>query len=93
MSATKKPISNKIASDAERGARHKIIEELFYDFYKSRISIYWMNFMRGVFFGFGSIVGATIVVAIFIWVMSLFTDIPGIGDFFESISRSVESSN
>ena len=91
MSASKKPISKKIASDAERGARHKIIEELFYDFYSSRVTVYWMNFLRGVFFGFGSIIGATIVVAIFIWALSLFTDIPGIGDFFDGLKDSVKS--
>lgn len=91
MSESKKTIPKKIAAEAERGARHKIIEELFYDFNKSKVSVYWMNFTRGVFFGFGSIIGATIVVAIFIWVLSFFTDLPGIGDFFENIQRSVES--
>lgn len=91
MSASKKPMTKKVASEAERSARHKIIEELFYDFHRSRISVYWMNFFRGVFFGFGSIIGATIVVAIFIWIINLFTDIPGIGDYFEYVRQSVKS--
>lgn len=62
----------KVSRDNERGARKALIEELFNDFYRSRYQVYWMNFFRGVFFGFGTVLGGTVVVAIVIWILSQF---------------------
>ena len=58
-----KKLAKKIQSDNERGARHDVIEELFYDLHRSRAQVYKMNFIRGIFFGLGSVLGGTIVVA------------------------------
>ncbi len=70
----------------ERDARHAILEDLFYDFHKSRKQVYWMNFVRGLFFGVGSIIGGTIVVAIVLSLLGLLVDIPGgVGDFIQYI--------
>lgn len=68
-----KKIINRVKSDNERGARQAILEDLFYDFHRNRSQVYWMNFIRGVFFGFGSVLGATVVVAFIIWVLGQFT--------------------
>lgn len=57
----------------EHDARRAVLEDLFYDFHKSRAQVYWMNFVRGVFFGFGSLLGGTIVVAIVVWILSQVT--------------------
>jgi len=53
----------------ERGARRAILEDLFYDFHKSRRQVYAMNFFRGIFFGFGTVIGGTVVVVVVIWVL------------------------
>lgn len=82
---------NKIKKDNEKGARQSVIEDLFYDFNRSRAQVYKMNFIRGVFFGFGSVMGATLVVALVIWLLSLLVDLPGgIGDFVRYIVDIVE---
>lgn len=76
----------------ERGARAAVIEDLFYDFNQRKSRIFLTNFFRGVFFGVGSVVGATLVVAFVIWLLSLLTDIPGgIGNFVKSIISVVEN--
>lgn len=84
-----KKIIEKVKEDNEKGARRAILEDLFYDFNKSRAQVYKMNFFRGIFFGLGSVVGGTIVVAILVWFMSLFVDWPGIGDSVRAIQESI----
>lgn len=86
-----KKASEKLAKDNERGAREGLIEDLFYDFHRSRKQVYWMNFIRGIFFGFGSVLGGTIVVALLVWLLSVFVDIfPPLADFVNGIIRAME---
>lgn len=75
-----------IQSNNEKDARHHLIEELFYDLHRSRQQVYWMNFFRGIFFGVGSVIGGTLVVAIIVTLLNTLVDLPGgIGDFVEYI--------
>ena len=86
----KKALS-KVKTENENGARKAIIEDLFYDFHKSRKQIYAMNFFRGLSFGVGSILGGTVVIALIVWILSLLVDIPGgIGDFIQNIVNTVQ---
>ncbi len=88
-----KKVKQKVERESELGARRAVLEDLFYDFNKSRAQIYKMNFFRGLFFGLGSSLGATIVVAFVIWLLSLLADIPGgLGDFIQYIVDTVQSS-
>ena len=83
-----KKIANKIKSDNERGARLSIIEDLFVDFNRSRTQVYSMNFIRGIFFGFG-----TVLVALIIWILGQFVDwFPLIGDFIKQIINAMQHS-
>ena len=76
----------KVAEANERDARQSILEDLFYDFHKSRRQVYWMNFVRGLFFGVGSVIGGTLVVAVVLSLLGLLVDIPGgVGDFIQYI--------
>lgn len=87
-------IKTKVKKDGENGARRAILEDLFYDFHKSRKQVYTMNFVRGLFFGLGSILGGTLVVALVLGILSLLADIPGgIGDFIQYIVDIVRSSD
>lgn len=84
-SATGKVV-DKVKSDSEAGARRALIEQLFYDFNTSKASVFWMNFFRGIFFGVGSVIGGTLVVAIVVSILSLLTDVPGVfGEFIQYI--------
>ena len=82
----------KVKTDNENGARKAVIEDLFYDFHRSRKQIYVMNFIRGVTFGLGSVLGGTVVIALIVWILSLLVDIPGgIGDFIQNIVNTVQT--
>ena len=86
-----KKVKSKIERENELGSRRAVLEDLFYDFNKSRAQVYKMNFIRGIFFGLGTVVGATIIVAIVVWFLSLFTDIPGAtGQFIQYIVDTVK---
>ena len=76
----------KLANDQNRGTQKNILEELFYDIYPNRWEIYRVNFFRGISFGFGSAIGATVLVVVAVMILNLFVNIPGgIGDFVKSI--------
>jgi hypothetical protein len=83
-------IKEKVAKDNERGAREGVLEDLFYDFNRSRIQIYKLNFVRGVFFGVGSALGGTVVIALAIWILGFFVQIPGIGRPIEQFQDTLQ---
>lgn len=50
----------------------------------------WSAFVRGIFMGLGSVIGATLVVALLLWLLALFGTFPVIGDFFRSLGGSLQ---
>ena len=57
----------------------------------------WYNVVRGMAFGFGSLVGATVIVSIVVWILSQmvsqFDFIPLLGEWVTKILEIVESSS
>ena len=84
-------IVTKVRDDAVKSAPREMLEELFQDFYQHRYRLYKMNFFRGIFFGFGSVLGATVVVALLLWVLSWFSEVPFVGDVVHSVQHSIEA--
>lgn len=78
------------ARGEQMGARRALLEELFNDFYEDRRNIYLMNFVRGIFFGLGTFLGGTIIIAGLIWALNIFTDIPGLGDAAQKAQDSLQ---
>lgn len=54
----------------------KMVESIYESGYADRNKTYKMSFLKGVLGGFGGVVGATLVVAIVLWILSLLSDIP-----------------
>ena len=47
-----------------------------------------MNFIRGIFFGLGSVLGGTILVALFVWLLNAIgLLVPSLADFIDSIIK------
>jgi hypothetical protein len=88
-SIAKKAI-HEIKKGNEREARVSLVEDLFYDFNRSRAEVYKMNFIRGIFFGLGTVIGGTVIVAVALWLMSFFIDIPGIGQSVQQLQQTLE---
>jgi hypothetical protein len=88
----KSKLAQKLANDNAKGAQIGIIEELFYDLYPNRWEIYKVNFFRGIAFGFGSFIGATVIILATIWFLNLFVNIPGgVGDFVQAVINTMNS--
>jgi len=84
-------VIDRVRADNERGARQSMIEDLFYDFNRSRVSIYKMNFIRGIFFGLGSVLGGTLLVALIIWLLSIFGDLfPPLAHFINGVTDAMK---
>lgn len=88
-----KKIHHKVKNDQENGARRAVLEDLFYDFNSSRAQIYRTNFVRGLFFGLGSVLGGTVLIALLAWFLTFFVSIPGVGDTFKEVQNSIENKN
>lgn len=79
------------ASDSQtRGAFQALVEESFNDFYAHRRQVYAMNFVRGVFFGLGSALGGTLMVALVLWTLSFFVQLPLIGDYASDAKNTIQ---
>jgi len=75
----------------QRGAYEATLEDLFQDYYAQRRRVYKMNFIRGIFFGLGSVLGGTIVVAIIIWTLSFFVNFPVIGELLKNAEQNLKT--
>lgn len=86
-----KKLSEKVVLKQEQKARRKMLEELFNDWYIARKKVYIMNFVRGIAFGLGSVLGGTVVIALLIWLLSALGGIsPFLGDFFIEVRDTIE---
>jgi hypothetical protein len=87
-----KRAAGKIKQDNENEARKDVLENMFYDFNRSRKEVYWINFWRGIFFGIGSVMGGTLIVALVVWILTLLVDLPGgVGDFIQYVVDTVRT--
>lgn len=96
MSETKKKsivkrATERVKKDNENGARQAVIEDLFFDFNRSRTQIYWINFIRGIFFGIGSVIGITLFIVISVWLLSKTADVfPALADFINQLIDTMQ---
>ncbi len=57
---------------------------------KSKQRMMRYAFLKGVVNGIGSVLGATVAVALLLWVLSIFDSVPLIGGFLDSIEATIE---
>lgn len=86
----KASLPKKVADNVAKGAMSATLEELFQDMYTHRWKIYKMNLVRGVMFGFGTVIGGTIIVGLLLWAMSLFNHVPFVGDVVGDVQHSIQ---
>ncbi|MBQ3409899.1 hypothetical protein IJG66_00875 [Candidatus Saccharibacteria bacterium] len=92
MSKSKlRELREKRLNNQEISAEEAVLEDLFYDLYRNRGSIYKVNFCRGIFFGLGTFIGGTIVIALIVlilsWLMNIVPD--NFHDFFQWIINTL----
>lgn len=80
---------DRVEQTKKLAAHREAIDTLFDDMYSKRHRVYRLNFWRGVFFGLGSALGGTLVLALVIWGLSFFIDFPVIGDWINNLVESL----
>lgn len=69
------------------------LENIYLSGYVSRREMLKMSFLKGMATGLGGVVGATIVVAVLAWLLSLFDTVPLIGPLVENVEDTVKAQN
>lgn len=59
--------------------------------YINRRSAYKFSFIKGVLAGAGGVIGATVLIAMLLFILSIFSDTPIVGPFFKDVKTTVES--
>ncbi len=70
----------------------KMLVNIYESGYLNKAQFYKMNFIKGLLTGFGSVLGATIVVGLVLWILTLFDQVPIIGPFLENLRSSIQES-
>lgn len=68
----------------------RALEYLFAAGYVDKKKLYFQNFVRGIFFSIGSIVGLAVAVTLILWILSFFDGLPFINDISNAIENSVK---
>ena len=86
-------MAQRLHDDDEKGSRQALLEELFNDFNRNRYEIYKINFFRGIFFGFGSLLGGTMLIVLLVWVLNLTGQlVPSVAGFIDQILNVMQNS-
>lgn len=71
-------------------AVQKVLLTDYFNVIENRKRFFWMSFVKGLLAGFGGVIGATIVVALVIWLLNVFGNLPVVGDFFDSTRETIQ---
>lgn len=69
----------------------RMLESIYESGHANRKMVYKISFLKGILGGLGGVLGATILLALLIWVLTLFKEVPLIGPLLESIRNTVET--
>lgn len=85
MNSNDQAALERLTKEVERLNAHRFIRVQ-----NSYFRLILFQFIRGLAFGLGSVVGATILVSILAWWVSQFEFIPIIGDWAAQIAKQIE---
>ncbi len=85
----KKSTKGPSQKDLDQVAR--ALQILFATDFISKKRLYWENFVRGLTFSIGGIIGATIGIATIIWILSFFRTLPLIGPLVKNAQHTIQN--
>jgi hypothetical protein len=93
MAEKKKGAVKQFADDQLKYAPQAFLEDLYDNYYSRRREIYMMNLIRGIFFGFGGVIGGTLVVALLLWLLSVLQYVPFLDGITEAAQQTLQNSH
>lgn len=67
----------------------KMVQNIYESGYLDRNATYKMSFLKGVFAGVGGVVGATVVVALLLWLLSALHYVPFLNQITDNVQCSI----
>jgi hypothetical protein len=86
MSPAKKPSKQK--SYEQIG---QMVANIYESGYIDKNKTYKMSFIKGLLGGLGGVLGATIIVALLLWFLSFFKEVPLIGPVVDNVRHSIQT--
>lgn len=74
--------------DKEQRIANENLKE-FIRYSSSPWRIVWTNFVAGIFRGLGTLLGASMVIAFLFWLLTLFADMPVVGEYANDFKATV----
>jgi hypothetical protein len=68
----------------------KLVDILLKAEYMDTKSFYLHGFLRGIAAGAGTVIGATLIIALLVWLLSLFDTVPFIGPLVENARDTIQ---
>jgi hypothetical protein len=87
----KKKVAPAVQKQRDYEALGKQVMALYDHINPDRKGLYRTAFLKGIFTGVGSVVGATLVVALLAWVISLFHQIPFLGPIGDNVRSTIQN--
>lgn len=69
----------------------RMMQSIYESGYIDKNTFYKMSFLKGVLAGLGGVIGATVVLGLLLWALSLFDQTPIIGPLFDNLQNTIES--
>lgn len=74
---------------SKKQTKHKEYED-FVNYLQTPKRLIVSNLLAGIFRGIGGVIGATVVVAILVYLLNIFVDFPLIGQYFQDIKNILD---
>lgn len=87
----KRPVSGRPTKDDYENLG-KQVAALYDHINPDRAGLYRTAFLKGVVTGLGGVIGATVVLALLVWTLSLFDQLPGVGRLVKALNTTIQQS-
>lgn len=68
----------------------KQVAALYDSINPDRVGLYRTAFLKGIVTGVGGVVGATLVIVIVAWILSLLGQVPFVGPIFDNVKETIQ---
>lgn len=88
--AKQQKVDSKIDTQKQQQELGAAVQMFLESGYYTKRRLFIFSFLKGMATGVGGVIGATVVIALLLWVLSLFSEVPFINHFTDQIQGQIE---
>ena len=69
----------------------RVVASIYESGYLDKKQAYKTSFIKGIFSGLGGVIGATVLVALLLWTLSLFSNVPLLGKLTHTVQNTIDA--